>query len=98
MNYGLICLVNNDVQLQGYIDDDWGGSDDDRNNTLGVCFSLGSALISYMSRKHRYFILNIAKEKYIATNEACIEAVWLQKLFVGLFDQELEWTMIYFDN
>jgi hypothetical protein len=34
----------------------------------------------------------------MAANLASCEAIWLRKLFMGLFDQELETTLIYCDN
>jgi hypothetical protein len=37
-------------------------------------------------------------EEYIAASVASCEAVWLRKLLVGLFDLELEPTLIYCDN
>jgi hypothetical protein len=54
LNYGLRYVSNNDVQLQGYIDYDWEGSADDKKSTSGVCFSLGSTMISWISRKHKF--------------------------------------------
>jgi hypothetical protein len=42
--------------------------------------------------------LNTIEEEYIATSVAIREAMWLQKLLVGLFDLELEPTLIYCDN
>jgi hypothetical protein len=82
----------------GYTDSDWEGSADDRKSTSGVCFSLGSAMISWISRKHNSITLNTVEAEYIATCEACTEAVWLCKLVSGLFDQVLDSTMIYCDN
>jgi hypothetical protein len=34
----------------------------------------------------------------MVTNLASCEAIWLQKLLMGLFDQELETTVIHCDN
>jgi hypothetical protein len=66
-----------DVQLQGYTDSDWAGSADDRKSTSGVCFSLGSAMISWISRKQKSVALNTAEAEYIAACDACTKAVWL---------------------
>jgi len=56
------------------------------NSTSGLCFSLGSALISWISGKQKSVVLNTAEEKYIAACDACTEEVWLYKLVSGLFD------------
>jgi hypothetical protein len=98
LNYGLRYVSNSDVQLQGYTDSDWAGSASDRKSTSGVCFSLGSAMISWASRKQKSVTLNTAEAEYIAACDACTEAVWLHKLVSGLFDQALDSTMIYCDN
>jgi hypothetical protein len=40
----------------------------------------------------------LAKAEYMATSLASCEAIWLWKLLMGLFDQELKTTLIYCDN
>jgi hypothetical protein len=42
--------------------------------------------------------LSTAGEEYIAVSVASHEAMWLRKLLAGLFDLELEPTLIYCDN
>jgi hypothetical protein len=42
--------------------------------------------------------LSTIEAEYIAASVASREAVWLQKLLAGLFDLELEPTLIYCDN
>jgi hypothetical protein len=55
-------------------------------------------MISWGSRKQKFFTLSTAEEKYMEACEACIEAVWLRKLISDLFDQIPESTIIYCDN
>jgi hypothetical protein len=84
--------------LHGFIDSDWVGSVDDRNSTSGICFILGSLMISLASRKHKIVALSTVEVEYITARDACMESIWLCKLFSGLFDQVLDSTMIYCDN
>jgi hypothetical protein len=70
----------------------------DRKNTSGYCFSLGSAMISWSSRKQRSIAQSTVEAEYIATSDANKEAVWLRKLVSGLFGDKLETTMIHCDN
>jgi hypothetical protein len=63
-----------------------------------MCFSLGSAMISWARRKQNYVALGTTKAEYIAACEACTEVVWLRKLIYGLFDQVPDSTIIYCDN
>jgi hypothetical protein len=63
-----------------------------------MCFSLGSALISWGSKRQKSVALSTTKAEYMATCEACTEAIWLRKLISDLFDQIPELTIIYCDN
>jgi hypothetical protein len=48
--------------LHGYTDFDWTGSALDRKSTSGCCFSLGSAMISWLSRKKNFVALKQYRE------------------------------------
>lgn len=50
INFGLRYIAGN-KKLHGYTDADWEGNIVDRKSTAGCCFSLGSAMISWMCRK-----------------------------------------------
>jgi hypothetical protein len=86
INYGLRYTASSDIQLHGFTDSDWVGSAEDRKSTSGMCFSLGSAMISWGSRKQKSVTLNAVEAEYIAACEACTEAIWLRKLISDLFD------------
>eukprot|EP00253_Pinus_taeda_P014164 PITA_14164 len=66
-----------DVRLLGDTDVDWAGSVVDRKNTFGCCFTLGSASISWMSRKQKLVALSTAEAEYIAASMVSCEAFWL---------------------
>lgn len=55
-------------------------------------------MILWMSRKQRSIALRTTEAEYIPTNEAFTKDVWLRKLFVGLFVQELESMVIHCNN
>jgi hypothetical protein len=95
MDYG---LSYDDFTLTGYTDVDWAGSVADKKSTSGCCFSLGSAMISWQSRKQSSISLSTAETEYIAACSASCEATWLQKLLTGLFDLEMRATTILCDN
>ena len=94
VGYGLRYTADSDMQLVGYTDSDWAGSVEDRKSTSGCCFSLGSVVISWFSRKQTSVALSSAEAEYIVA----LEAVWLRKLLVGLFGHMLEPTIIRCDN
>ena len=51
IDYGIGYDVNQKVKIQGYVDSDWFGSSLDRKSTSGCYFSMGSGVISWISRK-----------------------------------------------
>ena len=51
IDYGLKYDVNQKINLEGYVDSDWVGSAIDRKSTSGCCFSMGSGVISWFSKK-----------------------------------------------
>jgi hypothetical protein len=85
------------MRLQGYANADWAGSVVDRKSTSG-CFTLGSAMVSWYSRKKSSVALSTAEAEYIALCVVVCEAMWLHKLLVDLFGHEMNSTVIHCDN
>jgi len=98
IGYGLRYSTDSDMQLISYTDSDWAGSMKDRKSTSECCFSLGSVVISWFSKKQSSVASSSAEAKYIAACMAAREVVWLGKLLVGLFGHMLEPTVIRYDN
>jgi hypothetical protein len=98
LDYSLNYNGDQYFRLSGYTNSDWDGSVSYRKSTSGCCFSLGSAMISWKSRKQSSISLNTKKVEYIVACSASYEAIWLQKLLTGLFDLEMVATMILCDN
>ena len=71
INYGLRYTASSDIKLHGFTDSDWAGSAEDKKSTSGMCFNLGSAMISWGSRKHKFFTLSTTEAEYMAACEAC---------------------------
>eukprot|EP00253_Pinus_taeda_P001623 PITA_01623 len=86
------------VHLEGFTDSDWGGSEKDGRSTTGGCFSLGSSMVSSMSRNQETIALSSAEAEYIAACEVSREAVWLRKMLSDLFAGPLDSTIIRCDN
>ena len=51
VGFGQRYTSSNDLTLVSYSDFDWAGSVDDWKSTSGCCFCLGSAMVSWFSRK-----------------------------------------------
>ena len=96
--YGLKVTSSSGVMLFGYTDSNWAGSAVDRKSTSSYCFSMGSAMISWSSRKQSSIAQSTAEAEYIAASDACKEANWLKKLLSNLFKGKLDSTIIHCDN
>ena len=98
VDYGLKYEANQNINLEGYVDSDWAGSSIDRKSTSGSCFSMGSGVISWFSRKQSCLELNTAEAEYVAACSTSCEVVWMRKLLSELFDLQFNATCIYWDN
>ena len=98
ITYGLRYTSSSGVLLSGFSDSNWVGSAVDRKSTYGYCFSMGSAMISWSSRKEGSIAQSTAEAEYIAASDACKETVWLRKLLYDLFGRKLDSTIIHCDN
>ena len=65
MEYGLVYEHRGIVQLAGFIDVDWAGCIEDRKSTSGCCFSIGSGVVSWFSRKQKLVALSSAEAEYM---------------------------------
>ena len=66
IEFGLYYVIDHDYRLYGYTDSYWAGSVANKKSTSGGCYCLGSAMISWFSKKQSSVSLSIAKAKYIA--------------------------------
>jgi hypothetical protein len=83
---------------QEYNDYDCAGSTVDRKSTFGCCFTLGSSMVSYCSRKQTYVDLRTTEAEYIALSMSVREAVWLRKLLAYLSKHVLDSTISHYGN
>ena len=98
MEYGLVYECRGSVQLASFTDADWEGCVEDQKSTSGCCLSIGSGVVSWFSRKQKSVALSLAEAEYMAASMAACEVMWLRKLLVGLFECELEATVVHCDN
>ena len=98
IDIGLYYDGNHEYRLYGYIDANWAGSVSDRRSTSGGCYCLGSAMSSWFSRKQSSVALSTVEAEYIVACSVSCEAIWLWKLMLGLFDLEMDTTVILCDN
>jgi hypothetical protein len=80
IDYRLRYTSSGGVMLHGFSDSDWMGSTVGRKSMSEYCFSLGSTMISWSSRKQGTIAQSTAEVEYIVASVASREAVWLRKL------------------
>ena len=68
--YGLRVTSSSGVMLSGYTDSDWVGSAIDRKSTSSYFFSMGSAVISWSSKKQGSIAQSIVEAEYIGASDA----------------------------
>ena len=98
VGYGLKYTREDDVRLCEFTNADWAGSSMDSKSTFEYCFSVGSRMISWCSRKQKSVALSSAESECMAANPTMCEAIWLRKLLVSLFRKMMEATKVYCDN
>jgi hypothetical protein len=98
VDFGLNYIKGDGVSLVGYTNSDWAGCATDGKSTSRCCFSLGSGLVSWFNRKQKSVVLSSVEAEYMAANQANCKAIWLRKMLVGLFGQEMPPTVIHCYN
>ena len=59
--------VNQNINLEVYVDSYWEGSAIDRKSTLRCYFSMGSSMISWFGRMDSCMVLSTSEEKDVST-------------------------------
>jgi hypothetical protein len=84
--------------LQGYVDADWANDTTDRRSTTGYIFTLGSAPISWKTRKQQTVALSSCEAEYMSMSDAAKEAIYLRGMLQSVGIAQPNSTNIYCDN
>ena len=91
-NYG------NEAKLYGYLDNDWGGDQNERKSTTGYMFYLGSTAFALVFKKQSIIVLSTYEAKYGAALVEVCEVIWLRNLLEEFDHPKDESTTIHVDN
>lgn len=83
-DYALVLGGKEPIILSGYTDADYANDPMERKSVMGYCFSLGSGVISWASRKQKVVTCSSTESEYIGASEASKEACWLRMLVRGI--------------
>nr|KYP41500.1 Copia protein [Cajanus cajan] len=78
-NLGLWYLKNMSFNLVGYSDSDFAGCKIDRKSTSRTCHFIGSALVSWHSKKQNSVALSTAEAEYVAAGSWCAQILWMKQ-------------------
>ena len=70
-----ILYLKGSVQVVGYSYADWAGTDEEMRSVSGCCFTLGSGIITWLSKKQTVVAQSTAKAKYVAATKIFNQAV-----------------------
>jgi len=79
MNIGLWYPKNSTCNLIRYSDSDFAGSKTDRKSTNGTCHFIGSALVSWHSKKQNIVALSTVEAEYIYVGSCCAQILWMKQ-------------------
>jgi len=79
MNIGLWYPKNFTCHLIGYSDSDFADSKTNRKSTSGTCHFIGSALVSWHSKKHNSVALSTVEAEYISAGSCCAQILWIKQ-------------------
>nr|KYP62106.1 Copia protein [Cajanus cajan] len=97
-SFGIKFKKSKDFKLLGFSDSDWAGCIDDMKSTSGYCFSLGSGVFSWSSKKQETVAQSTTEAEFIAATTAVNQALWLRKILSDLNLEQKEDTKIFVDN
>ncbi|MCO5574501.1 hypothetical protein L7F22_028286 [Adiantum nelumboides] len=84
LDYALFYEASTELQLSGFTDVDCVGSVCDRRSTNDFMFSLGSAIITWSSKKQPTVTLSSTEAKYRGAAMTTCEVAWLELLLGDL--------------
>jgi len=95
---GLFFPKSSHIQLLGFTNADWAGCVDTRRSITGLCFFLGSSLISWRTKKQSTMSRSYSEAEYRALSAAACEMQWLIYLLKDLKIHNTKLPVLYCNN
>jgi len=82
--FGMHFVKSSSVNLVGFLDSDWGGSDEGMMSTSGYCFAMEKSVFCWNSKKQSVVAHSTTKAEYIVAYVAAKQLIWLRKMLSDL--------------
>jgi hypothetical protein len=79
-----LCFGGSDTFLQGYVDSDMVGDQDNRRSTTGYVFTIGGKTIIWILKLQKVVVLSTTEAEYVSATKANKEMIWLQRFMEEL--------------
>jgi len=92
VDFGIKFEKCQEFKSYGFSDSDWAGSIDDMKSTSGYCFTLGSGMFLWCTKKQEIVAQSTAEAEFIAATAAANQVLWLKKVLCDLDIQQNDKT------
>ncbi|CAL5420691.1 unnamed protein product [Camellia sinensis] len=97
-DFGILYKKGEQSGLIGFTDSDYASDSNDRKSTSGYIFTMGSGVISWLSRKQPIVTLSTTEAEFVAVASCACQAIWLRRLLETLQHPHNGSTPIYCGN
>ena len=98
IEHGLFYQKGKKIGLSAYSDSNYAGDLDDRRSTSGSIFMMGTAAVSWASKKQPIVSLSTTEAEYIVAASCACQCIWLRRILEHLGLGEKGATEILCDN
>ena len=75
-----LCYEGSEFTIRGYVNSDFAGNLEKRKSITGYVFIIAGGAVSWVSKLQTVVALSTTETEYMATTQACKEAIWMKKL------------------
>ncbi|GLU09096.1 hypothetical protein SLE2022_259720 [Rubroshorea leprosula] len=98
VEYGLFYKKGEKSDMFGFTNSDFARDVDDRKSTSGYVFMMGTAAVSWSSRKQPIVTLSTTEVEFVAATSCACQAIWLLRILEECHFKQKEPLIIFCDN
>ncbi|GKV36625.1 hypothetical protein SLEP1_g44733 [Rubroshorea leprosula] len=98
VEYGLFYKKREKSDMFGFTNSDFARDVDDRKSTYGYVFMMGTAAVSWSSRKQPIVTLSTTEVEFVAATSCACQAIWLLRILEECHFKQEEPLIIFCDS